>query len=190
MPGTTTRGFPFPLPTDPPDGAPQIEALARAIDSDNGRIDTLTRTINASVFLEGARSTALPAATATAIDLTVVRLAPGPGLVAAAQGSGLAIEVTAPCRLRLDGWLGFSVVGDTFRVTLGHLTVDAVPGWRFHIGALVTGAPQRVQGAYWRNGATEAVRADAILPGVWSGQASNWVHTSVTAHLVGTILST
>ena len=38
MPGTTPRGYPFPLPTEPADGAPQIEALARAIDTDNTAI--------------------------------------------------------------------------------------------------------------------------------------------------------
>lgn len=34
MPGSTPRGYPYPLTTEPADGSPQIEALARAIDTD------------------------------------------------------------------------------------------------------------------------------------------------------------
>jgi hypothetical protein len=39
MPGATPRGYPFPLSTEPADGSPQIEALARAVDLDTGAIE-------------------------------------------------------------------------------------------------------------------------------------------------------
>ena len=180
-------GWPFVEPEDLVQDWPAASKVA----ADRFAEETVaTRTLNASVLLEGTRATALPAATHTAIDLSVVRLAPGPGLVTPAQGSGLAIGVTEPCRLRLDGFLVFSIVGDSFRVPLGHLLVDAVPGQRWHIGALVQGGPQRIQGAYWLNGTIHSTRADATLPGVWSGSATNWAHNSVLAMLTGTILST
>lgn len=58
MPGTTPRGYPYPLTTEPADGAPQIEALARAIDTDMAAVKSegVLRFANAA-----ARDAAIPA---------------------------------------------------------------------------------------------------------------------------------
>lgn len=148
------------------------------------RFDAFTVQRTATATLTGNRATALPAATHTPIDLTTTELAPpaGSGLLVVAQGGGLAVDVSVPCRIRLDGWVMPSAAGDSWRIPMAPMLRDAAPGQRWGIGALTTGSPQRFQCSYFRNGAVEASRADALLP-------ATWVHTSIFASLTVTRLT-
>ena len=45
--GTTTRGYPYPEGSDPPDGATQMQALAEAVDTDAAALDGRVTAIEA-----------------------------------------------------------------------------------------------------------------------------------------------
>jgi hypothetical protein len=64
MPGYTPRGFPYPLGTEPSDGAPQIEALARAIDGDVAGVISGAVGRGTVFATPAARDAAIPAPTA------------------------------------------------------------------------------------------------------------------------------
>lgn len=51
--GTTTRGYPYPEPSDPPDGAAQMQALAEAIDTDTAALDGRVTIIEAGTAQSG-----------------------------------------------------------------------------------------------------------------------------------------
>lgn len=181
--GQTPRGIVFPGEGGHTRIWEHIEDTARSVDAALGGAVDAFAVRSAPVVLSGHRTTALPNAVATVVSMTDVRHAgaAGSGVRAGTVGGqpGLFVRVDEPCTLILHGMCQPGWAGDSWRIPMAPLVVDATPDDWFGVGAIIAGT--RVQAYYMnRNTVTgihagSAGSADASLP---------TAHTSITMSLV------
>ena len=106
--GTTTRGYPYPESSDPPDGAAQVQALAEAVDTDTADLDGRVTIIEAVTAQSGTVVlTWSSSATATAAVTFLKPYASPPAVVVSSENRYRIISVSSVTTT------GCNIVGQT-----------------------------------------------------------------------------
>lgn len=176
MGGLTARGYPFPFPEEPADGAPQIEALARAID---GNVTALESSTNAALkakypmVVKTGPTISSPGMT-TWTNMGCPTILKGSEDTSLITTTSQAVRVVKASIVRVECQVTFAFPGDSMRVRTSHILQANVNDYFQPAAWWGTGGP-RIMVAVSRNG---SVVSGSNETDFWAGS-----NPSVTSYI-------